>query len=123
MIARGLDDASGDFVEREVVSFDTDVGGITVEWCADTKKVTDRFFGIVVIKERAICVPRGSLQDFGRVGYEPDDVTEFSKELAVFGAANDSPASSDNMTGVFNKRFEEFGLHIAKRLLTVFFEN
>ena len=81
------------------------------------------FFGIVVVKERAICVPRGSLQDFNRVCDQPDDVTEFSKELAIFGAANDSPASRNNMAGVFNKRLEEFGFHVAKPFLTVFFEN
>lgn len=54
---------------------------------------------------------------------EPDDVTEFSKELTIFGAANDSPTSGNNMAGVFDKRFEEFGFHVAKRFLTVFFEN
>ena len=123
MIARGFDDASGDFVEREVVSFDTDVGGIAVEWCTDTKKIVDCFFGIVVVEKRAICVPRSSFQDFSRVCDEPDDVAEFSKELAVFGAANDSSAGGNNMAGVFNERFEEFGFHVAKRFLTIFFEN
>lgn len=122
MIARGLNDASRDLVEREVVSFDFNMGRVTVERYTVTKKVADRFFGIVLLKERAVCVPRGSLQYFSRVSNEPDDVTEFAKELAVFGAANDSTASGDNMAGVFNERFQDFGFHVAKRLLTFFFE-
>lgn len=57
MVTCGFDDPGGDFIERKVVGFDAEVGGIAVERGADLEKVTDGFLGIVVVEKGAVGVP------------------------------------------------------------------
>lgn len=118
VVAGGLDDAGGDFVEGEVVGLDAEVGGVAVERGADFEEFADGAFGVGGVEEGAVGVARGAVEDFGRFGDEPDDVAEFAEELAVFFPAYDPAAGRDDVTGVLVEGVEDIGLDVAEGFLT-----
>lgn len=117
VVAGGLDDASGDFVEGEVVGLDAEVGGVAVERGSDFQEVADGAFRIGGVKEGAVGVARGTVKDFGRLGDEPDDVAEFAEKFSIFFPSDDATAGGDDVAGVFVEGMEDVGFDVAEGLL------
>lgn len=123
IVAGRFDDPGGNLVEVQLVGFNGEVGAFFVERDSGLEQFSDCPGGVFVIEKRTVVVAGGSVVDFFGAGDEPDDVTHFSEELAVFLADNDAASGGNDVSGLREKRSEKSGFHVAKGILAFFFEN